>query len=587
MGVGRSLLGDAVVAVMERVDDLTLRVAQLENSDDPLSAYRERQGRRRGRNRPEWLRKVVRADQVIRGARRPGRAGRALLNTTPAGRAVGQVVQQRGAILRLTAFVLALILLVLWTVWTYFIPPAVRDMMGGARGVWDAGRWLNDLHKLDDFSEGWLVPSSYGSCLTVEQIAARETPAGINRLLHDVGRGLGSLNREPLEVEQLHGIIVGGLRWTISTGKDAAGLVRGGIEGDPAPTPAPLPAIPPPTPAPPGTPAPAPTAPAPGSPAPAPAPEPVPQPAPQAQPSSACTPGCPGDVGVQQAGGVLTDQQVAALAVAVGWPAEQVPQVVLRVRAESSGNPAARDYATGTHVGLLQLGRQEQATYLDPGASATDPAANLRAALRLWQARGWQPWTASDSAVRASAVPALDALPAAVPCTPGAAPAAAAQPLPPLLTADGVTCQDDGGTYPNGQLPASALCAVPGVTGHKLRQDAAQAAGAMLAAARADGVALTVTDSYRSLAGQIDCRARKGNLCADPGTSQHGWGLALDLGGAGRTSLTFSSPGYRWLLKRGPEFGWHAPQWARITGSKPEPWHVEFEGVSTGQTRQA
>ncbi len=57
---------------------------------------------------------------------------------------------------------------------------------------------------------------------------------------------------------------------------------------------------------------------------------------------------------------------------------------------------------------------------------------------------------------------------------------------------------------------------------------------AMRSAAAADGVTIGITDSYRSYAGQVDVAARKGlysqgGLASVPGTSNHGWGMALDL----------------------------------------------------------
>jgi hypothetical protein len=110
----------------------------------------------------------------------------------------------------------------------------------------------------------------------------------------------------------------------------------------------------------------------------------------QVQPSAVTPAGLP-------VTGPLTDIQVAELARAVGWPEAEVPRVVARVAAESGGDPQARDYADGTHHGLLQLGTDERAQYLEPGASAFDPRANLRAARKLWEARGWQPWAASDT----------------------------------------------------------------------------------------------------------------------------------------------------------------------------------------------
>ncbi len=134
-------------------------------------------------------------------------------------------------------------------------------------------------------------------------------------------------------------------------------------------------------------------------------------------------------------------------------------------------------------------------------------------------------------------------------------------------TGDLPTC--DGGSTdgaPNGFLPESALCPVGG--GHRLRADAA-AAFLRMDAARP----LCITDSYRSYAAQVSVYRRKPSLAAVPGTSNHGRGVALDLGcGAQR----FGSDTYRWLKEHAGEYGWHHPSWAEPGGSKPEPWHWEF-----------
>ena len=128
--------------------------------------------------------------------------------------------------------------------------------------------------------------------------------------------------------------------------------------------------------------------------------------------------------------------------------------------------------------------------------------------------------------------------------------------------------------YPNGEVPAEALCALDVAPGQRLRCDAAEGLEALNAAYRAEfGTDLTVTDSYRSYAAQVACLAAKGTLCATPGTSNHGRGTAVDLGGP---LSRFGSTEHDWLLAHAPEFGWDLPSWARANGSKPEPWHWEF-----------
>lgn len=124
--------------------------------------------------------------------------------------------------------------------------------------------------------------------------------------------------------------------------------------------------------------------------------------------------------------------------------------------------------------------------------------------------------------------------------------------------------------YDNGRIPASALTAIGG--GHRLDPKAAAAFMRMREAAAYEGVTITLTDSYRSYEAQVQCRASKGSLCAEPGTSKHGCGLAIDVGG---------EAAQRWIQANGERFGWVWPRWARRPedgGSKYEPWHFEFGG---------
>ncbi|MGH3321817.1 MAG: D-alanyl-D-alanine carboxypeptidase family protein [Streptosporangiaceae bacterium] len=131
--------------------------------------------------------------------------------------------------------------------------------------------------------------------------------------------------------------------------------------------------------------------------------------------------------------------------------------------------------------------------------------------------------------------------------------------------------------YPNGQIPESALCSLP-EAGHMLRADAAAAFIRMNAAYAAHfGSSICVTDSYRSLAVQRALYVEKPTLAAYPGTSNHGWGLAVDLCGGVQYA---SSAQHAWMEANAPRFGWYHPAWAEIDGSKPEPWHWEYGHIS-------
>lgn len=130
--------------------------------------------------------------------------------------------------------------------------------------------------------------------------------------------------------------------------------------------------------------------------------------------------------------------------------------------------------------------------------------------------------------------------------------------------------------YPNGRLPVDALCPLWGAPGHHLRADAAHAFNQMSQRYNSVfGRPLCITDSYRTYEAQVALKARKPHLAAVPGTSNHGWGTAIDTcGGVER----FGTPQHNWLAENGPLFGWFHPSWAQAGGSKPEPWHFEYGG---------
>ncbi|MDI5976235.1 D-alanyl-D-alanine carboxypeptidase family protein [Amycolatopsis magusensis] len=131
------------------------------------------------------------------------------------------------------------------------------------------------------------------------------------------------------------------------------------------------------------------------------------------------------------------------------------------------------------------------------------------------------------------------------------------------------------GGFPNGLIPAGALCPV-GIGAHVLRCDAAQTFAALSEAfAGTFGRPLCVTDSYRTFAGQVDLYRRKPALAAVPGTSNHGWGLAVDMCGGVQS---FGTPEYGWLAANARSFGWVNPGWAQPGRGREEPWHWEFAG---------
>ncbi len=119
--------------------------------------------------------------------------------------------------------------------------------------------------------------------------------------------------------------------------------------------------------------------------------------------------------------------------------------------------------------------------------------------------------------------------------------------------------------YGNGKVPSSALSTISG-TSDQMWSPAARSFEAMRAAAAADGATLGITDSYRSYDEQVDVAARKGiygrgGLAAVPGTSNHGWGTALD--------LRLDSTALAWMKSHGGEYGF-------VDDTPGESWHWHY-----------
>jgi cell wall-associated NlpC family hydrolase len=133
------------------------------------------------------------------------------------------------------------------------------------------------------------------------------------------------------------------------------------------------------------------------------------------------------------------------------------------------------------------------------------------------------------------------------------------------------------GGYSNGKIPRNSLCEL-GVYRHALRCDAAASYALMSEAfGAAFGGRLCITDSYRSFDSQVSAFARKPGLAAVPGTSNHGWALAVDL--CGGVHVTGSAE-WNWMWANAGRFGFVQPSWAAPGGEKPEPWHWEYGYIS-------
>ena len=140
----------------------------------------------------------------------------------------------------------------------------------------------------------------------------------------------------------------------------------------------------------------------------------------------------------------------------------------------------------------------------------------------------------------------------------------------------------------NGRVSASRRIIV--APGCQAVREAAPSLALLFRQATALNVPLFGNDCYRPIDEQVSLYAYNtstGGPCTAPpsyypdgrrkGTSNHGWGKAVDFGNSGGT-LNFSSPGYRFLRSHAARVGWNHPGWAGPGMRCAEPWHWEWVG---------
>lgn len=129
--------------------------------------------------------------------------------------------------------------------------------------------------------------------------------------------------------------------------------------------------------------------------------------------------------------------------------------------------------------------------------------------------------------------------------------------------------------YPNGD-PRNASGSFRGIA---LRPEAAGALDALnFYYLQRFGRDIGVSEGMRDLAGQNFYWDRFVNrrpgwtVAARPGTSNHGWGLAVDLSGPLANRYTEE---HRWIVANAPLFGW---EWTGVNFD--EDWHFDYTGIN-------
>jgi len=149
----------------------------------------------------------------------------------------------------------------------------------------------------------------------------------------------------------------------------------------------------------------------------------------------------------------------------------------------------------------------------------------------------------------------------------------------PSTTAGGGIVKPTGA---NGRLSPGQLTAVQG--GYQLRSDAAQAFQNASAAARKSGVNITLSSAYRSYEKQAALYANRANNpypVAAPGTSNHGYGIAVD--------VPEGTPGHNWMIANGRQFGWKnlpgdAVHFDFVGGSGMKSYHTGSNKINSKET---
>lgn len=142
------------------------------------------------------------------------------------------------------------------------------------------------------------------------------------------------------------------------------------------------------------------------------------------------------------------------------------------------------------------------------------------------------------------------------------------------------------GGYKNGQIPIELLTVIPWTTSQsfnpncRLRNDAYEALAAMNTAYKgAFGRDMPINDGYRDYAAQVQAKKDYGAEAATPGTSNHGWAIAIDVGTPSHARISYSDSTYAWLKANAAQYGWVHPAWAEPDGRGPhEAWHWEYTG---------
>lgn len=165
----------------------------------------------------------------------------------------------------------------------------------------------------------------------------------------------------------------------------------------------------------------------------------------------------------------------------------------------------------------------------------------------------------------------------------------------PSTTKGGTSRVIEGVKYKNGELPDDKLRYIDNWKSYKgstqsdggrlrLYPAASRAVDKLLAAAEANTVngklkpiKFKINSCYRTFEDQQRVKNQYGKLAATPGTSNHGFGLAVDFAYGGGAKLTPSTAQYKWLQENAAKYGFKRLPYNPKHPESWEAWHWEYQ----------
>ena len=146
----------------------------------------------------------------------------------------------------------------------------------------------------------------------------------------------------------------------------------------------------------------------------------------------------------------------------------------------------------------------------------------------------------------------------------------------------------EGVKYKNGEIPDDKMRYITNWKHYKgaassdggrlrLYDKASYAVDALLVAAEKAGIKFKINSCYRTYEDQAAVQRQYGKLAAKPGTSNHGFGLAVDFAFPVASKLTPSTDQYEWLFKNAAKYGFKRLPYSPKHPESWEAWHWEFQ----------